>query len=79
VSEAQTAKDTLELAIRNYYTAVEPDLLVTSWVLVTHAVSDNLDDAGKSVVAYLTPTGQVYPMTTGLLTVAVNASLPELA
>jgi hypothetical protein len=70
--EALAAKDLLEVAIRDYYTTVEPDALVSAWVLVTHKVSDDMDANGQSSVGMLPMTGQPFPMTRGLLEVALD-------
>lgn len=76
--EVQVAKDALECAIRDYYTAVDPDVLITAWVLVTHKVSDELDAEGQSVVGVLTPSGQIFPLTRGLLDVALEAERGDI-
>jgi hypothetical protein len=70
--EAIAAKDVLEVAIRDYYATVESDVLVSSWVLVTHKVSDDMDANGQSSVGMLPMTGQPFPMTRGLLEVALD-------
>jgi hypothetical protein len=71
--EAQQAKDRLELAIRDYFAAMHPDEMVTSWCLVVHRVSDDLDAENESVVSVLVPTNQIFPMTRGLLDVALES------
>lgn len=76
--EATAAKDTLECAIRDYYNILEPGALVTGWVLVSHRVSDEMDEAGESAVGTLTPTGQIFPLTRGLLDVALESDRDEL-
>lgn len=73
MTDAQAAKDALECAIRDYHAALEPDALVTSWVLVAHKVSDDMDAEGESCVSKVVPTGQPFPMTRGLLDVAIEA------
>jgi hypothetical protein len=70
--EAIAAKDVLEVAIRNYYGIVEPEVLVSAWVLVAHKVSDDMDAEGVSSVGTLPATGQPFPMTRGLLDVALE-------
>lgn len=70
--DAQAAKEDLEAAIRDYYAAVEPDVMVTSWVLIAHKVSDEMDADGVSSVGTLVATGQSFPMTRGLIDVAMQ-------
>lgn len=70
--QAQAAKDTFECAIRDYYAVLEPDVLVTGWVLVAHKVSDDMDRDGVSSVGTLVPTGQVWPLTRGLLDIGLE-------
>lgn len=76
--EVTAAKDTLECAIRDYYGTVEPGALVTAWVLVSHRVSDEMDAEGESLVGTLVPTGQIFPLTRGLLDVALESDRDEL-
>lgn len=75
--EAQAAKDTLDAAIRDYFNTTSPGELVTGWVLVTHRVSDALDEDGSSVVGRTHPTGQRWHVTRGLLDVALTAERAE--
>jgi hypothetical protein len=76
--QAQAAKEDLEVAIRNYYAEVEPDVMVTSWVLIAHKVSDDMDAEGVSSVGTLVATGQAFPMTRGLMDVAIEADKDSL-
>lgn len=69
----QTAKDALDKAIRDFYTAVEPEAYVHAWVVVAHRSTSELEQSGQSVVGSLVPTGQYFPLTRGLLEVALDA------
>jgi hypothetical protein len=71
--ESEAAKRELDDAIRRYYDQVAPAERVTGWALVTHKSSPALDAAGRSTVGELTPTGQPWPLTLGMLH-AVTAS-----
>lgn len=75
---ATAAKDAFECAIRDYFKIVQPDAMVTAWVLITHKVSDEMDEEGVSQVGSLVPTGQPFPMTRGLLDVALEVDRDEL-
>lgn len=68
----QAAKNTLEKAIRDFYTQVEPEAYVHAWVVVAHRSTSELEQAGQSVVGTLVPTGQYFPTTRGLLEVALD-------
>jgi hypothetical protein len=72
--DAIAAKDALEVAIRNYYATTEPEAMVSAWVLITHKVSDEWDAGGQSAVGMLPMSGQPFPMTRGLLDVALEGS-----
>jgi hypothetical protein len=72
--EARAAKDALDLAIRTFHGTMEPEALVSGWVLITHRVSDEWDAGGQSAVGMLPMTGQPFPMTRGLLDVALEGS-----
>ncbi|WP_308491038.1 hypothetical protein [Microbacterium terrisoli] len=65
--EAQAAKDRLHAAIREYHDTVYPGQYVEAWVLCTHRLSAELEQANSSVVGHLVPTGQPWPMTVGIL------------
>lgn len=68
----EQAKTQLEAAITAYYSAVEPDAYVSAWVLVTHKESIELAHADQSAVEVLIKTGQAFPMTRGILDVALE-------
>lgn len=70
--QAQAAKDVLAAAIAAYEEAVEPGVYVSGWVLVTHKESIELERANQSAVGRLEPTGQSWPLTVGMLTVALD-------
>ena len=76
--EAIAAKDTLECALRDYYKIVQPEVLVTAWVIIVHKVSDEMDEEGVSSLGTLTPSGQIFPLTRGLLDVALECDRDEL-
>lgn len=77
--EAQLAKDVLEAAIKQYIDTVEPGTYVDAWVLVTHKLSIELERENTTVVSQLTPTGQAWPMTAGLLRLSsVSVEAPAL-
>lgn len=65
--EAADAQHQLDDAIRAYYARVAPAEIVTGWVVVTHKSSAALDAAGLSTVGELTPNGQPWPLTLGML------------
>ncbi|MBS3177740.1 MULTISPECIES: hypothetical protein [unclassified Pseudoclavibacter] len=67
-------KQKLAEAIRAYHAAVEPDAYVADWVLVSHKMSPELEQANQSAVGVLMPTGQTFVTTHGLLGVAVHQS-----
>lgn len=69
---AEAAKTRLEAAVRDYYATVDPEVYVESWVLVAHKLSVELEREGTSMVGTLTPTGQSFVMTRGLLDVALS-------
>ena len=68
--EAQAAKDRLQTAISEYFRTVDPDVYVPAWVLVTEKDSIELTRENLSLVGHLTPTGQSWALTVGLLTIA---------
>jgi hypothetical protein len=68
----QAAKDELRAAIAAFYEATAPDVYVSAWVLVTHKESIELEQAGQSAVGVLVATGQPFPLTRGLLEVALD-------
>lgn len=76
--EVSAAKDTLECALRDYYQLVEPEVLITAWALIVHKVSDEMDEEGVSSIGVLTPTGQIFPLTRGLLDVALECDRDSL-
>lgn len=65
--EEQAAKDKLEAAIKEYSAAVEPGVYIDAWVLIAHKLSTDLVRDGATVVSQLTPTGQAWPLTAGLV------------
>lgn len=69
----QPAKDALRAAIAAFFEAVEPGVYVADWVLVTHRQSIELEQGGGSMVGILGADGQSFPMTRGLLEVALDA------
>lgn len=69
-----TAKAKLVAAITAYYSEVEPDAYVGAFVLIAHKESIELEQAGQSAVGVLEKTGQPFPMTRGLLDVALTSS-----
>ncbi|UVF61339.1 hypothetical protein SEA_SPARCETUS_10 [Microbacterium phage Sparcetus] len=72
---AQLAKDKLEVAIKEYYQTVEPDVYIDDWTLVVHKDSVELTNEGQSVVSTLVPTGQAFHRTAGMLALAAHASV----
>ena len=71
-AEYAAAKDTLEGAIRDFYTKTS-DSFITGWVLVAHRVSDELDEEGSSAVSRVAASGQRFHVTRGLLDVALTS------
>lgn len=69
----QAAKDELRAAIATFYEKTAPDVYVSAWVLVTHKESIELEQSGSSAVGVLIATGQAFPMTRGMLEVALDA------
>lgn len=72
--EAQAAKDTLEAAIKEYHRAIDPDVFIDAWTLVSHKRTVELEAENSSMVGHLEPTGQAWPMTVGILRIASNAA-----
>ncbi|QPX61853.1 hypothetical protein SEA_DANNYDE_9 [Microbacterium phage DannyDe] len=72
---AQLAKDKLEVAIKEYYNTVEPEVYIDDWALVVHKDSVELTAEGQSVVSTLIPTGQAFHRTAGMLTLAAHAAV----
>ena len=70
--QVQAAKDLLDCAIRDYYRVIQPDILVNSWVLVSHKVPGEITDDDDTEVGTLVPTRQPFPTTIGLLTIALD-------
>lgn len=75
--EAQAAKDILNAQIKTYYEAVSPGDYVSDWVLITHRQSIALAQEDNSAVGVLTPTGQSFVTTRGLL--AIGAEVETLS
>lgn len=73
VEAYETAREHLKTAINDFYEAVEPGVYVSDWVLVTHRQSIELEQDGGSMVGILTGTAQSFPMTRGMLEVALDA------
>lgn len=72
---AQAAKDKLQAAIKEYYSKVDPDAYIDDWALVVHKDSIELSAEGQSVVSTLTPTGQAFHRTAGMLQLAAHTSV----
>ncbi len=68
----QAAKDELRAAIARFYERTAPDVYVSGWILVTHKESIELEQAGQSAVGVLIADGQPFPMTRGMLEVALD-------
>lgn len=75
--EAQAAKDLLNAHIKTYYEQVSPGDYVSDWVLITHRQSIALAQEDNSAVGVLTPTGQSFVTTRGLL--AIGAEVETLS
>ena len=69
---AQTAKDKLEKAIKEYFAEVDPDSFIHAYAVVAHKESVAAYQQGGSTVGYLTPTDQPWPVTVGMLTIALD-------
>lgn len=67
-----TARGKLHAAIIAYYKAIEPDMYIDDWVLITHKDSVELTAEGRSMVGQVTPAGQPFHRTVGLLNIAAN-------
>ena len=66
----EEAKQALSAAIVAYHKAIEPDVFIDDWVLIVHKDSIELTAEGTSIVSWVTPTGQAFHRTAGLLAVA---------
>ena len=66
----EEAKQALSAAIKAYYKVTEPEVYVDDWVLIVHKDSIELTAEGASIVSWVTPTGQAFHRTAGLLAVA---------
>lgn len=66
----EEAKRALSAAIAAYHQATESEVFIDDWVLVVHKDSIELTAEGASVVGLVTPTGQAFHRTAGLLAVA---------
>lgn len=75
--EAQAAKDKLERAIKEYYAIIQPGIYIDDWVLLVHKDSVELTANNESIVSHLTPTGQPFHRTVGLMKVAMDAELAD--
>jgi hypothetical protein len=72
--QLQKAKDNLSKAIHEYYQAVDPQVFINAWVLVTHKMSQEHMEQNTSALSYLTPTEQHWPLTSGMLLAASDAA-----
>lgn len=70
--EAQAAKDILAAAIQAYYHALYPGDFISDWTLLAHRRSIELEQDGRSALSTLTPTGQDWLMTRGMLHAALD-------
>ncbi|WP_219085646.1 hypothetical protein [Microbacterium resistens] len=75
---AAEARADLGRAIAAYYAETEPDVFVGGWVLVTHKLSPEMEREGQSAVGITTPE-QAWPLTRGLLDVALTSERMEQA
>jgi hypothetical protein len=69
---AEDAFDTLCAAIRDYYTATDPEAYVDAWIIINHKRSPQLEKDGQSVVGVLSSPDLSWVMKRGLLDVALN-------
>lgn len=74
---AEAAKQRLGAAIRTYYEEVTDGDYVSDWVLITHRQSIQLAQEDNTAVGVLTPTGQSFVTTRGLL--AIGAEVETLS
>ena len=70
--QAQEEKDKLDRAIRDYWKAVQPEMFIDDWVLAVHKDSVAMSAEGVSQISCLTPTGQPFHRTQGLLMIAME-------
>jgi len=75
---AAEARADLGRAIAQYYGVVEPEVFVAGWVLVAHKLSSEMEREGQSAVGVTTPE-QAWPLTRGLLDIALTSERAEQA
>lgn len=70
--EHQAAKDDLGRAVARYWSLIEPGVYAGEWALVAHVQSPELEQANMARVCVTVPTGQSFPLTRGMLDVALE-------
>lgn len=65
--------DTLNQAIRDFYTTIEPDVYVDGWILIAHKRSPQWEAEDSSVVGVMGSPDMTWPMRRGLLDIALTS------
>lgn len=71
-NEFMEAVDRLSKEIIHFYSVIEPDSYLNSWVLISHKLSPEWEQQGTSAVGMLTPADQSFVTTRGLLEIALD-------
>lgn len=75
----EAARRELGSAVTRYFSIVDPEVFVTAFVLVANKESVALERDNLSAVGVVTPEGQPWPLTTGMLVIASDSQRRDIA
>lgn len=75
--DREEARRALSRAIAAYAETTDPGSYVDGWAVIIHKRDIELEARGQSMVTTITPDGQAWPLTRGLLDVALTADRNE--